>query len=305
MSAAMGAALSAAPTLAEFLAAPAAAIRPFVPAALVYAAAGTRRAAALAGKGGGEEYVQWSRSRMIEILEMMFAHNVQHIFTIPATPGQFAEVGAYRANLMRWIEWGVAGDEALADYRRLGWRVRLACVNAPELAAAQNRLAQLPTGDCCDAKTLWYVVVADRDALWRQILSAAAAGRATTRQEAARALYGELPPDISLFLGFGKPVMGPDLLPPLLSDKVDCYWTQRPGYQLSEQEFRTILYDRALLRATWQADKTERAAAVLAQRRAWEEGPILGLGTRLGPYWYPQGCQAPSVEAYPRKENQE
>jgi hypothetical protein len=289
-------------TLAEFLAAPYAAIKPFAPASLVYAAAGTRRSAALEGfSSTGDEYAQWSRSRMIEVLQMMYAHHVQHIFTIPATPGQFAEVGAYRSKLLRWIEWGVAGDEALAEYAALGWRVRLICAGAPELAAVQARLATLPGANCTQAKTLWYIVVADREALWRTLLAAAAAHNAATRAEAARALYGEVPPDIDLFIGFGKPVVAPELLPPLLHDKVNCYWTQRPGYRMDEEEFRKILYDHAVSRATWQADKSDRAAVVLDQRAAWEQGGVLGLGTRLGPYWYPQ-FHHPSVDFQPSTE---
>jgi hypothetical protein len=235
-----------------------------------------------------EEYVHWSRLRMLEALQVLFRHGVRHVFTIPATPGQFAEVGSYRRNLLRWIQWGVAGEEALADYSRLGWRVRLMQAGAPELEETQEKLSALTAhsnnGAVC---TLWYVVVADREALWQQLLSSAAAAGATTRGEAVRALYGEDVPDIDLFLGFGKPVVSPDLLPPLLCNKVDCYWTQRPGYRLDDEEFRAILYDHAVLRRTWQADKTERAAGALACRQAWEQGPTLGLGTRIGPYWYP------------------
>jgi hypothetical protein len=284
--------MSADMTLAEFLAAPPAAIQPFAPASLVYAAAGTRRSAALEGfSSSSDGYAEWSRSRMIEVLQMMYAHGVQHIFTIPATPGQFAEVGAYRNNLLRWIEWGVAGDAALAEYAALGWRVRLFCIGTPELAAVPARLATLPAANCAEAKTLWYIVVADSEALWRTLLSAAAVHRAATRAAAAQALYGEVPPDVELLIGFGKPVVAPELLPPLLHDKVDCYWTQRPGYRMDEEEFRRILYDHAVTRATWRADKSERTAAVLDQRAAWEQGPVLGLGRRLGPYWYPLGNQ--------------
>jgi hypothetical protein len=282
--------MSSIPALEEFLDAPYTDLQPLAPQAVVYAAAGTRRSAELAGLSStSDEYARWSRMRMIEALQVFFRHDVRHVFTIPATPGQFAEVGSYRHNLLRWIEWGVAGEEALADYSRLGWRVRLLQAGAPELKETQEKLTELTAHDRsnCAVRTLWYLVVADREELWRQMLSAAVAEGATTRAAAVRALYGEDVPDVDLFLGFGKPVISPDLLPPLLCSKVDCYWTQRPGYRLDDQEFRTILYDHAVLRCTWQADKTERAASALANRQAWEQGPTLGLGTRMGPYWYP------------------
>lgn len=289
--------MTGASSLADFLAAPLASMQPYAPAALVYAAAGTRRSAALAGlPADSDAYVRWSRSRMVEVLQLMFAHHVQHIFTIPATPGQFAETGAYRQHLVRWIEWGVAGEQALADYAQLGWRVRLLTVGVAELAAAQARLAQLPAAHDPTAKTLWFVVVSDTELLWQQLLRAAAQAHAVTRAAAAQAFYGESLPDIALYLAFGKPVIAPELLPPLLYSKVDCYWTQRPGYQLSEAEFRTILYDRAVLRSTWQTDKSERASAALNKRQAWEQGPILGLGQRFGPYWYPQPFSVPQPQ---------
>jgi hypothetical protein len=283
------------PSQAEFLAAPLAALQPYAPASLMYAAAGTRRAAALAGYSSeSEEYVQWSRSRMVEVLQLLFAHHVQHIFTIPATPGQFAEVGDYRRHLVRWIEWGVAGDEAMADYDRLGWRVRLLTVGVDELAGAQARLGQLRAAGDPTAKTLWYMVVADTELFWQRLLETAVGAAAVTRAAVAQAFYGEAIPDITLYLAFGKPVIAPEFLPPLLYQKVDCYWTQRPGYQLSEAEWRTVLYDHAVLRSTWRADKSDRAGAALAQRAAWEHGPILGLGQRLGPYWYPQPTPSPA-----------
>ena len=282
------------PTLAQFLAAPLAELRPYAPASIVYAAAGTRRSAALAGLSTqSDAYVSWSRGQMVEVLQRIFAHHVQHIFTIPATPGQFAVVGDYRRKLVRWIDWGVAGDAALAEYAALGWRVRLHTIGVPELAAAEARLAQLPAARNPAAKTLWYMVVADTELLWEQLLLSAVTAQAKTRAAAAQAFYGEAVPPIELYLAFGKPVIAPELLPPLLYDKVNCYWTQRPGYRLSEIELRTILYDHAILRATWQADKSERAGAALVERAAWEQGPILGLGRRLGPYWYPLSFSSP------------
>jgi hypothetical protein len=140
---------------------------------------------------------------------------------------------------------------------------------------------------------LWCLVISDNELLWRQILSTAVAQQATTRAAAIRACYEEDVPPVTLYLAFGKPVVAPDLLPPLLMDKVQCYWTQRPGYRLSEQELRSILYDYAFMRPTWQADKSTRAQAALAERSAWERGPILGLGRRLGPFWYPEDFKMP------------
>lgn len=280
------------PTFAEFLALPATAIHDVVPATIVYAPAGTRRSAVLAGVAN-DAYAQWSRTQMIRACRLLFDHGVQHIFTISVTPGQFAEVGAYREKLLDWVEWGLTGPEALADYRELGWRVRMPCCDEiPRLADAAERLRQETAS--ASGKTLWCMVIPDDEAPWRWILQALARSKATTRQQAIRALYGEDVPLTTLYLSFGKPIVAPDLLPPLLMDKVQCYWTQRPGYSLTAPELRSILYDYAYLRPTWQQDKTGRADAVLATRTAWEKGPVLGLGLRLGPFWYPMPNLAPS-----------
>lgn len=273
-------------TLDEFLALPSIALASIAPTSLIYAAAGTRRRAALAGvRSDSEEYAQWSRTQMMTTCQLIFEHGVKHIFTILASPGQFREVGRYRSRLLDWIDWGVAGDEALSDYRRLGWRVRLIGAHeVAELTGASARVRALPTAP--DAPTLWYWVIPDADAPWRWLRDAVIATR-DTRAAAIHALYGEDVPLVTLYLAFGKPAVADYLLPPLLSETVHCYWTQRPGYALTQRELRMILYDYAFLRPTWHADKTERGETAIAHRKQWDNGTILGLGTRLGSFWYP------------------
>ena len=84
------------------------------------------------------------------------------------------------------------------------------------------------------------------------------------------------------------------IIPPLLVGQLQCYWSQQPGYTLTEVQLRTILYDYAYLRTTWQEEKLERAKTALDHRQAWEEGPTLGLGMRLGSFWYPAPMQSPA-----------
>jgi hypothetical protein len=85
-----------------------------------------------------------------------------------------------------------------------------------------------------------------------------------------------------------------ELIPPLLVGQVQGYWSQQPGYSLTEAQLRTIFYDYAYLRPTWREEKLERAREALVHRQAWEEGPILGLGMRLGPFWYPAPMVSPA-----------
>jgi hypothetical protein len=100
-------------------------------------------------------------------------------------------------------------------------------------------------------------------------------------------MYGEDVPPIDLCFSFGKPMISPDLFPLLLMNNVQCYWSQQAGYSLTDQQFRKVLYDYAFLRNTWQQNKAARAKEAYAHREVWEREFIIGLGTRLGPFWYP------------------
>lgn len=286
-------------SLDAFLTAPRQKIRAYAPASMVYAAAGTRRSAALAGLSStSDAYARWTYTQMLETCDLLFGYGVRHIFTVLAAPGQFAEVGPYRRRLTDWIQWAFTSEETRAQAARYSWKLRLWTDGAvPELLALQEAVVAASAGA---EQVLWCLVISDTEALWQQMLSAIVAARATTRAAAVAAYYGQEVPPVSLYLGFGKPVIAPDLLPPLLMDKVQCYWTQRPGYRLSEEELRRILYDYTFVRSTWQADKSARGESALAQRAAWERGPILGLGRRLGPFWYPQDFHMPAEEGNDR-----
>ena len=276
------------PNLTTFLCLPEAEIAPLAPASMVYTMGGTRRAAAIAGiKPESDDYISWTREKMIQGVELLFRYGVQHIFVMAITPDNYRESGAYRQRLLDFTDWGIAGPEALADYARLGWRVRLlGSEEIPELHPAAVRLRQ-HTAQQSDY-TLWCLVVPDEDAPWRQILHT----NAKNRQEAIHSLYGEAIPPITMFLSTGKPMVSLNLLPPLLVGKTQCYWRQQPGHSLTEREWRTILYDYAYTRATWRQNKDGRAAQAVAHLDTWQKAPTLGIGTRLGLFWYPSPIPA-------------
>jgi hypothetical protein len=125
------------------------------------------------------------------------------------------------------------------------------------------------------------------DAHWAAILGAAQQAQARTRAEVIRAMYGEDLPPATLCLSYGKPMIAADIMPLIVADEVQCYWTQRPGFSLDDTLVRRIFYDFAYTRRTWQPDKSSRYADVLAQRPFWEQTRVLGLGRRVGAFWYP------------------
>lgn len=278
----------------EFLNAPAVDVAKHAPKTMFWVAEGTRRGAALAGIDPlSEEYPRWSLLRLIDCVDVLFTHGVRHVFTPFLTPSHFSEqTPRYRERLFDWVALLVRDQDVRAELIRRGWQLRLVGGESlPELRETSARLAEIE-GQA--NHTLWMTVVAEDGASWDELLAAAHRTGAQNRSQLIRALYGEDIPLATLLLSFGKPVVSMDQLLPALVGKMDCYWTQRPGYQLTQRDLRTVLYDAAFVRRTWHSDKTGRAERAMDYRAAWERGPTLGLGQRLGPHWYPQAVEIPT-----------
>lgn len=281
------------PSLEEFLAATVEDVAQVAPATMIYATGGTRRAVALAGLSLSDDYAQWTLLRMLESSALIFRFGVQHLIAPMGRPQIFAERGLYRDRVFQWFRSGLTCAESLDFYRAANWRVRLVVAGDPipelaEIAATLDQATSAATGP-----NLWFLSTPDYPQLWSWIGKAFVSG-ARTRAEAVRVLFGDDIPPAKLLLSFGKPLVALDHLPPLLFEEIQCYWTQRPGYSLTEQELRTILYDYTYLRSTWRQDKTGRAEESLVHRAAWEHGPMIGLGMHLGPFWYPAPIHTPT-----------
>jgi hypothetical protein len=279
-----------------FLSAPLQEVALVAPDTLIFAPGGTRRSAAFAGiKSEDAAFIRWSRRRASAVFALMFEHGARHIFMGLFTQSQYDEVtGGYRERIVDSIKWGVAGPEALAEYDRLGWRVHLwGAEQIPALAATAATLKSRQPR--YSDHNLWWFICPRPDWLWRWQAQAFSRHQVKTQAQAIHALYGEAVPLATLFLSFGKPMISPDLFPPLLMGELQCYWSQRPSYDLDQRQFRAILYDYAYQRATWRADKTGRAEEALAYKALWENGPTLGLGTRVGPHWYPSPIPSPDA----------
>lgn len=276
------------PTLAEFLAAPLSEVRKVAPKSMILGAGGTRRRAILQGLSTqGDDYADWTRRQMMACYELIFAHGVQHLVTTLSVSSHQDEVTpGYYEKMIGWTRWAVVGDEAVASYARLGWRVRLIGLESwPELLPVADRLRQVTANQ--SGPTLWYSMGSRPEQSWGQLLAVAVEQRITQRDDLVVAIYGEAIPPATLYLGTGKPQVENSQIPPLLAGKLECYWRQHLGYDLSAETLRTILYDYAYLRPTWQADKTGRAEQVIDYAQAWQNPPVIGVGQRLGPFWYP------------------
>lgn len=261
--------------------------RSIVPASMVYAPGGTRRSAVFHGiKPWTPEYVEWGWLETLRCVDLIFRFGVEHVFLPLIMSGHVREYGGDATHLMQMLTRFLTNAKMLDKVAEFGWRVRLVNFDdLPDLERA-SRAFEAATSDGSQ-QVLWLMTTTDPESHWRAVFQNARQGKFATREQAICAMYGEYVPLISLYLGFGKPTVNPELFPPLLQGDIQCYWSQQAGYSLTEKQLRMILYDYAFLRQTWQQDKTSRAAQAEADQALWESEFILGLGRRIGPFWYP------------------
>lgn len=283
------------PTLEEFLAAPRSEVAKVAPKTMIYSPGGSRRQAQFEGiEPWGHEYFQWARKRAMDCCDLIFRHGVRYLIVLLLSPDVVREMNEHNKQAMHWFG-SVADPELLANYARLGWRVRLlGGDNVPELKAAAECLQQATPSH--NDHTLYWYCIPDEDAPWKELMTLARQTAVQTQAEAIRALYGEDVPPATLYLTTGRPSFSIKIAPPLLVGNIQSYWNQRVGYSLTETELRTIFYDYAYLRTLGRGEKIVRAKAALAHRKAWQEGPILGLGTQLGSFWYPAPTSIPMAD---------
>lgn len=275
------------PDRATFLAAPDAVVAAVAPTTAVWALGGTRRRAAMEGIPLDESYMEWSRKQLVEDIGLFFSLGIRHLVVPSLGPNQTAEVGAYGEQIIAWMIQSLTGPAMLADYRRRGWRARLIVPSpVPALQEAARRLTREPSPP--DAPTVWFYCVAEHGDPWQDVIDAVHRTGARTYAAAQRAVYGEEIPPATLLVGFGKPVVGTTLIPPLLcGPAMQCYWTQRAGLRLTAPMLREILYDYAYARRTFRPDRQGRYDHAAEHQALWDTTAILGVGVALDGFWYP------------------
>ncbi len=280
------------PRLEEFLSAPADEVSKVAPATLILALSGTRRRAALSGfRPYSSNHLVQARAALFGSIQRLFHYGVRHIISVAVISANLTEYACSRQQFLDWIIWGIAGPESMADYTRSNWSVRLiGSESLPEFQPIAELLSTYTPSNT--GYNLWWSVVGDPEAPLRALLTAARTSTATTRAEMVQVLYGNDIPPATMFISFGKPVVSHELLPPLLIGQMQCYWTQYPGYHLPDQTIRRIFYDYAYMRPTGGPERLHRYDRIDQQRNAWENQIVLGLGQRIGSFWYPFPIQA-------------
>jgi hypothetical protein len=263
-------------------------ITSITPQTIVAAFGGTRRSAALEGLDPrSKEAMLWQRDQMLDCYSLIFSQGVQNIITSLSINHHLLEADLTRQQVLSTLSWGMAGKDILNEYQQRGWRVRLIGIeHLPELAQAASTL-ELETANK-GAPTVWFWVCSDFDQPITAIFDTIHRTGITNQAELVEVMYGELIPPAQLLIGFGEPTFHYGLLPPLLMQRLECYWVQRPGYKLDLQTLRRILYDFAYTRQTGSGEeRNDRYHNIQEHRNFWLTDWVLGTGTQVGGFWYP------------------
>lgn len=276
-----------APTLEEFLRAPAGEVAKVAPATVVLAAGGTRREAVLQNIGL-RDYFGWSMDRMLDVVERIAALGVRDLFVSILRSTQVAERGAYGQQLWDAVD-RILGDPARIErIAQANLQVRtFGSDDFPEIGGLIDRVSaatQSSTG-----MRWWWMFSATPQAPWNTALRAIVAAGATTQKAAVQVVYGADVAPVGVYLGFGKPLISPELLPPLLEGDTTAVWYQQPGYlPITDTLLRQVFFEAAYVRQTWHVDKTQRYTAVPSHKDRWNQLPTLGLGRVIDTFWFPK-----------------
>jgi hypothetical protein len=265
------------------------------PASMIFAAGGTRRAAMLAGITDQREYVLWSATQMLKCFSLFANYGIRHIVTHAITPKQWQEdTPEYREALIEMVRLGLTNVEFISELKNRNWH---ACMigdsymsGIKSIAEELNRLSAVDN----PSLTIYFTTTSKYTSHWDGMIKAIANGH-RTQEEIIEAQYGCAIPPVKLYIGYGKLELSPAICPPSMGavEGVHCYWLQKPGYVTDQRSVLAILYDYAVTRRTWMRDKSNRTEKVLAYQDEFSQKMILGLGKRLGPFWYPQSIVDP------------
>ena len=257
---------------------------------MIFAAGGTRRAAALKGIRDQDEYVKWSAEQLLSSFGIFAKYGIRHIVTHAIVPTQWKEdTPGYREKLIDWIAGILGSEETIAAYKERNWRETMIGIDEiPAFKPVAKKLKKTfpPKGN--HKLTVHYAATPTYETHWKDI-SRVLSKKYHSQDELILAKYKEAIPPIKLYIGYGKPVLSSAVCPPLLGafDGIHCYWLQKPGFVTNERSVLKILYDYAYTRRTWIKDKSGRTAKALNFRDAMSRETVLGVGMRLGPFWYP------------------
>jgi hypothetical protein len=268
---------------------------------VVFAAGGTTRWFMLNHLGAWPEdlsywpgYLREGGRRLLEILQLFFDHGLTTIFTHAIVPGQLeGKPEGYAPLALSTGMERIAGDPQFRRfYREQGVRVRFygdyrAVLEGSEHEATLRQFdaIEAATGDN-ERRLLYWGFNTRRDQITPFLELAAAwyreRGRTPTRDEVVEAYYGEPLKPVDIFIGFNRSRTAV-LMPPLLGDRADLYFTVGLSFDFGEAQLRSILYDHLFARRGWHRDYGDLPEGTFERLQdfyALNRDHVLGLGRR-------------------------
>jgi hypothetical protein len=268
-------------------------VRAVAPQTIILAAGGTRRDAILHAPEPDrwEKAFRWSILEGVQVYQRWFEAGVQDLFTCLIRSTQMREQGTYGRRLLLYAE-HILNDLAnqwTADPPPFAVHT-IGHEWFPSLEAVLTQIRNVTAG-LAGRNRVWWTFFDTPQRPYTFAINAIASHQVRSAADAIAVLYGPDVKPCQLYIGFGKPILSPELQLPFLidEDEAQALWYQTPGYTgLTPQLIRRIIYEYAYVRSTWVADKELRYREVAANRSTWEQGHVLGLGSMFGDFWYPE-----------------
>ena len=248
-------------------------------------------------------YLTHGGERLLSIMQMFFDHGVHTLFTHAIVPGQLEgqDKGYPPLALTTGMELIAGTPEFVRFYKERRVRVRFfgdyrqVLKDSPYAGslALFDELAERTKAN--DHHFLYWGFNAQEDPM-TPILELATQyyrehGRAPSREEVIELYYGEPVGPVDIFIGFNRPKTA-NLMPPLLENQADLYFTVGPSLDLSLPQFRNILYDHIFARQGRHRDYGQLSAHGFSELQAFyrlNQGRVTGVGRRYEPggVWHP------------------
>ncbi|MBU0492371.1 MAG: hypothetical protein KKB13_11035 [Chloroflexi bacterium] len=297
------------PTSNEFLSLPRAQVATLVqqqgPKTVVLCVAGSRRWYVLrAGQGQFDwpGYGQALSRRYRELFVLLFESGIHTILTPAVYPPNFQRGPAYVSRMLQGVPQLVQSAEFQDFYRDLDVRAglygnALSAPAFPQLAALDRELRQA-TAAYQSRRLLWGLNCDDdllADVLRLAVAHFQETGAVPTRAQLVERYYGWPVGAVDIFVGAGRPSIF-NLMPPLLDGREDLYFTVGLSLDLTEAQWREILYDHLWRRPKKTHQWNDLEPAIVAWLRRFydaNQGQTLGVG-QLGPgdVWFARQAEA-------------
>lgn len=273
------------------------------PRTIVFAAGGTTRWFILNYLDGWpkdmsywQEYLTQGGRQFLKAAQMFFDHGVRTLFTHAIVPGQLGKSKGYLPlALSAGMEKIASSADFLSFYQEYGVRVHF-FGNYCQVLKGSAHESTLAHFDEIEAQTqannrhlLYWGFNSEHDQM-TPILDLAVQyyrdhGRSPSQEEIITLHYKEPIDPIDIYIGFNRPKTS-DLIPPLLEGQTDLYFTVGLSFDLSQIQFRSILYDHLFARQGRHRDYGELSENVFSEMQAFyrlNQNNVIGLGQRYDP----------------------